>query len=274
MRALIIICLLLPTLAHTQAVSINSPSPISSEYYLRLYSQSNGTLAPSLSEVNSFIQKLESRTNSFKTDKTFLHHIFVKAHQQFLSSFEPYASFSELLTDGSYNCLTATALYGVLLDHFNFDYKVVETNDHIFILCDTDAGKVLLETTDYESGFVDNPLAMEKRIASYEHSSVQRTNTKTYFRGSFEIMDTVKMTGMLGLLHYNHAARAYNEGRYDIAIAHLHHGFLLHRSIRMEELASILTVSITHNEKLHPAIKSEYLEKIQAMQKKNSRWAD
>jgi hypothetical protein len=270
MKVLVVLIVFIPGLIFSQEImsgrSVQQANHNSVSYYLRLFSQSGGTLAPPVDEVVSFTKRLENKRQTFKSEKAFLHYLFVRTHEQFLSSFKPYATFTDLIEKGAYNCLTATSLYCVLLDHFRITYQVIETNEHIFILCKTTGGDVLLETTDLQHGFVDILVGIEKRLQMYRRQNVQTAHSPTYsFSGT--MMDSVSMTGMLGLLHYNHAAKAYNQKDYATAIAHLHHAFLLHRSPRMEEFASVMILTIQNTKMMDPRIRQDYIQKILALKK-------
>ncbi len=268
MRILVAILVLIPGVVLSQGTaSTHRASKNSVDYFLKLYSQSNGRLAPDFEEVDHFVAKLELKKANIKSEKAFLHHIFVKTHQQFLNSFREYASFSDLIEEGTYNCLTATSLYGILFDHFNISFRIIETNEHIFMLCSTRDGQVLLETTDYENGFVDSPLAIEKKLLAYVHPNVRQTSAQSQHRYTYTapIADTVDLTGMLGLLHYNHAAKAYNQKDFSAAITHLHHAYLLHHSPRMEQFAEVMLLTIRNQRMMDPSLKEDYVEKILAL---------
>jgi hypothetical protein len=275
MKTLIGICAFFPLLVGAQPLIKHDNTGVSTystmTYYLKLYSQSGGKLSPSFERTLEFVKKLEAKRSEFKTEKAFLHHVFVKTHQQLLASFESYSSFADLLDDGSYNCLTATALYGILFDHFKIRSRLIETDHHIFILCDTDKGRVLIETTDYDHGFIDSPAEIEKKLSAYQHHVVLPAGSKSVYQYSTPVMDTVNLTGILGLLHFNHAAKAYNQKNYNLAINHLHHASMLHNSMRMDEFGALLLTTISESRHMDPELKSQFSEKLLALQKRKFR---
>src|SRR5688572_21667209 len=76
----------------------------------------DGSIACTAVFENHLNEVFEKRS-SFKNDQAFLQFVFNKTHRKFLKNFEAYSTFGELLKDGSYNCLTATALYALILEH-------------------------------------------------------------------------------------------------------------------------------------------------------------
>lgn len=81
-------------------------------------------------------------------DQRTLQRLFHKVHSSMLKRYQAYADFRTLFTEGTYDCLTATTLFSHLLTNLKYDFKVIETNYHIFILVETSRGQVMLETTD------------------------------------------------------------------------------------------------------------------------------
>ena len=271
-RGFIVVLLFFPLLGFSQGSLDNSTGLSSSlsktEYYLNLFFKTDLTSAGSSDEITSFISKLETRRNSFRSDKDFLHHLFVKAHQKLLKRYTQYCSFNALTDDGTYNCLTGTALYALLLDHFNFDYKVIETNYHIFLITKTSKGDVLFEATDPVNGFVDSSPEIKKRISMYKENIIQNANSdKTYYRYQFNLYNTVGLDQLLGLMYYNLSIDAYNKQDFTSSINYLDQAVKLYQSPRIEEFSKIILLTLTARD-LDKSEKEICLKKIQSLRKK------
>lgn len=240
------------------------------DYYLHQFSAANtdGQSSVSLSEFRTFIQKFEAKQSSFKSDRDFLKHLFVKTHQKFLVKYTNTASFQELFKSGNYNCLTGTALYALMLDHFKVDYRIVETNYHIFILVQTKAGQILLETTDPTHGFVDKSDLVTERINLYRRNELPTASAeKTYYRYGFELFNEVNLDQLLGLLYYNLSTVDYNNQMISAAIVHLDKAMELYPSPRMDEFSKILLLTI-HESGLDRAEKENLIKSIQSMRRR------
>jgi hypothetical protein len=237
-------------------------------YYINLYTQAGGD-AKSSDDLATFVHKLEQKQSGFKHSSDFLAHIFHKTHQKFLRNFYEYATFPEMLDKGSYNCLTGTALYALLLDHFDFRYQIIETNYHIFLVAQTDNGPILFETTDPVSGFVTNPDEIKKRIAGYKQNSIQAgASSKTYYRYNFYLYNSVNLDQVLGLLHYNLSIVAFNAKDLSLSIHHLGKAMELYQSPRFEEFSGIILLSVMEGN-LDSSDKERCLEKIRALRNKH-----
>jgi hypothetical protein len=270
----LIAVLLLPILVRSQDVAIMSasvssnPTSTSINHYLNLFASAEGMTEGKHDEFLEFLRKLESKRSSFRHDQAFLHYVFTKTHQKFLKTFTPYATFSELFQGGNYNCLSGTALYALLLDHFKIDYTIVETNYHIFLLANTSTGKVLLEATDPVNGFNEKPAEIESRISEYKQNVVQETEAhKKYHHYSFNLYNEVRLDQLLGLMHYNLSILNYNKKQFQSAISHLDKALELYNSPRIEEFSRVILLSVVESP-LDDSTKEIYVRKIQSLRKK------
>lgn len=267
MRVCFATLFLLPILALGQASDYVAKTPTKIDYYLNLYNQADGSSSPT-DQVLSFVEKLERKKPAFRQDNDFLEYLFIKTHQRFLKYFAEYASFGEMLDQRTYNCLTGTALYALLLDHFGIGYQIIETNYHIFLLAHTDQGTVLFETTDPTNGFVRDSDEIQKRIAQYRQNSIQKVkSTKTYYRYNVDLYNEVNLDQMLGLLHYNLSIVSYNQQKLPLSIHQLSKAMELYQSPRIEEFSRIILLSVMESN-LEASVKEKCLKSIQSIRKK------
>lgn len=268
MRVQLTILFLFPFLVFGQENKENAPATAKTAYYLHLFSQADKNKT-STKEISAFLHKLEQKRPSFENKRDFLEYVFQKTHQRFLKHYDDYVSFGEMLNNRSYNCLTGTALYALLLDHFGINYKVIETNYHIFLIAQTDEGRVLLEATDPIHGFVSDAGAIEGRIRTYRQNAVQEIkSSKTYYRFNFNLYHEVNLDQMLGLLHYNFAVKAFNEHRLLESVNELGKAIELYNSPRIEEFSRIVLYSIKESN-LEPSAKAKCLSEIQSWRKRS-----
>jgi hypothetical protein len=201
---------------------------------------------PSVQEsekFKTFVQALQQK--EVMSEKKFLKSIFKATHQKFLKSYSQYSDLGEIFQTGRYDCLTATALFSIILNETHFDYKIFETNYHIFILVQTSDGEVLLETTDRLSGFVVQPDEIKNRIDSYRENKIMNAGAdKTYYQYSFDLFHEVAPHQLAGLLYFNQAIKAYNRNDLLTCATLLEQSKRIYESPRVEELAIVLVKSV------------------------------
>jgi hypothetical protein len=266
-RLTVAVLLFLPILAEAQGGERTPASTSPTEYYINLYTASNGAVA-STTGFMTFVERLETKRASLSDNHEFVRYLFYKTHQKVLRHYRAQTTFDRSLSRGEYNCLTGTAVYGMLLSHFGIPYKIVETNYHIFILAETNKGQVLLEATDPMNGFADQPAAIEKRIATYRQNDMsQAAMGKKGYVFSFDLYNEVTLDQLLGLLHYNLAVDDYNRGEIQQALTHLDKALDLYSSPRIEEFTRVMQYTVVCSTMEAPA-KTFYVKKIQSLRKK------
>jgi hypothetical protein len=266
MRLIVVMISFLPILAIGQGgVGFSSPGQ-KTEFYLTAFSTAEKGNHVITDNVKSLINKISSKKAGFKSEREFLNYVFIKTHQKVLKHYQEYATFGETISNGTYNCLTGTALYALILDHFGFSYKIIETNYHIFLLAETDEGQMLFEATDPLEGFVSNAAKIEKRIEGYKHNTiVEASLNKTYYRFSFELYNTIDLNEVLGLMHYNLAVTAYNNNDLETSVIHLDNAIRLYQSPRIKEFSKIILISVKES-KLDKTAKEIFIQKLQFAQ--------
>lgn len=242
----------------------------STQAYLKSFLSVDLSVESSASSLNEFLKKLEKKKISIKNEKEFLRYVFAKTHQVYLKQFVGYAQFNTLFSDGSYNCLTGTILYTLILNHFNLKHEVIETNYHIFILAETSQGNILLEVTDPYHGFVDSSYEIEVRISRYKQNALYAANNNlAYYKFNFDLYNPVSTDELRGLLYYNKAVDAYNHQKLKESIQYLAKAAELYSSSRIDEFSQILILSLRQSA-LDDHLKEEYLKTIFAVRQKAS----
>jgi hypothetical protein len=233
-RAIAIFLITLPTLVAGQV------SPVFQDL------MATSSIKPTLREsekLTNYIQSLQKQKSAL--NKKFLKSIFKTTHARFLKSYSQYADLGDIFKSGRFDCLTATAFLSVILDELHFEHTIIETNYHIFILVNTESGQVMLETTDRLFGFVEDPSEIEKRIGSYRQNKiVTSSNDKMYYHYSFDLFHEVSQNQLAGLLYFNQAIKAYNNGDLLACASLLEKSKKIYESPRVEELAIVLVKSV------------------------------
>jgi hypothetical protein len=252
---LIVAILFLPMLSFAQ--TDNASGQKTEAMLTRFLKTEREDILPSTQRVTKFFDRLESHSGNYdKHQQQFVRQIFVKTHSRFLRTFKDNATFSQLFSNGNYNCLTATALLGVALQHFNYSFKIFETNHHIFILVDTERGTALLETTDPFDGFTTDPKLIDKKIAGYKNATASDTDSRVIqYQFRSRLYNEVTLEELAGLLHFNLATNAYNAKNYEQSLVHLEYSGALYQSSRIIEFSDVLLLTLQEtNTKNSPAL--------------------
>lgn len=195
------------------------------------------------SELDDFTRKMQQWKSKKRHEKAFLDKFFYAVQRNFLKKYAPFQDFSALMQNGTYNCLSATALYALLLDELKISYQIYETDYHIFLMVETTEGEqVFFETTDPLDGFVDKQAEIDRMIAQIRKDELVGNPAPTMAHVDFDlqVFRPVSLQQLAGLQYYNQAAYLYNTQRIEQANLALSKGRLLYQAERFDKLAGLL----------------------------------
>lgn len=199
-------------------------------------------------KMNEFISELRLKRNKLKSDEAFIRYTFREAHKTFFKNYKAYSQFPEIFESGNYDCLSATSFFSVVLDVFGFQYKIIETNYHIFISVEGDQKQFLLESTDEINGIVTNEAAIQERISGYQENKMYSSSTgKNYYQYNLDLYQQVMPQQLTGLLYYNQAVIAFNSNDLVTCAQKLKKAIRIYNSPRIAEFAVILVASIANS---------------------------
>lgn len=196
--------------------------------------------------LDKLIHNLEQKRHN-RTDKDFLSLVFHESHRKFFKTYQPYAQFAQVLETGTYDCLSATSFLSVLLERFDYNFKIIETNYHIFLMVETSKGPVLIESTDKLNGIVSDPIQIDRRISKYQSNDLIVASSekgKIHYEFNLNLYQLVKPSQLPGLLYFNQAVSAYNENNLIACAGKLDYARRIYESPRTAEFAVILVKSI------------------------------
>ena len=206
-------------------------------------------------ELHDFISGITRRYTKEIHTPQLLRNVFYKTHQKYLRNYQSYTTFGDLLENGNYDCLTGTILYAWMLKELGFDFKVIETSHHIYLIIDTDQGPFMFESTDALNGFVAGSESIESRIAGFESDS-QRSDDLIS-----EINEEVTFLELVGLQYYNSSVQAYNQQQFINAVDQIEKASLFYKGARLKEFGQILARAIVASD-MSQSDKNAYLMKL------------
>lgn len=189
--------------------------------------------------VAEFDQKFEKKGTHINV----LRQIFEKSHQQLFKTYEQHSTFNAMLDEGKYDCVSASAALALLLDRYDFDYKVVETDYHVFIVVNHEGKDIILESTLPVGGMITSPSEVASYLEGYKsdesvqlRSLNQRLGAPKIDLSDNAIFRKVNLTQLAGLQYYNDAISYFNEQRFEKAAKQLNKALKLYNSGRIEGL--------------------------------------
>jgi hypothetical protein len=139
--------------------------------------------------------------------------IYRHVHSTFLSKYEFDTAFDKIFHNGNYNCATATALFGIILDSLEIPFYIIETPIHVYIVAYPDRNHIKIESAEAYSGYFVYNQTMKRTFIEffktsriidtdeYNDLSVDELFDKYYFRGN-----KISLNELIGIQYLNNAA--------------------------------------------------------------------
>jgi tetratricopeptide (TPR) repeat protein len=180
-------------------------------------------------QFHSFTQHLKQEKHKYTSDRKYLKWVVQEVRKQFLHSYDLYPTFHQLFAGGTYNCLSGTALYGLILQKLHYTVEIHETAFHAYLIIHTPKHKFLVDATDAENGFAYYAYQIQAREALY------RENEKARYQPAFNRI--INFYELAGLHYYNEAILQFNAQNYNESIEFLEKAAQLYpRSERIQFL--------------------------------------
>jgi len=205
-------------------------------------------------DVSAYIERITRRYDREEHLPQLLANVFYKVHQKYLKNYNSYVTFGDLITDGSYDCLTGTILYAWIMNELGYKNEVIVTSHHTYLMVHTPKEIIMLESTDALNGYIDDAGEIAERLAEI------RVEEAAYVAlGARNI--TVGFRDLIGLQYYNAAVNAYNQQDFVQSVDQLEKGAIFYRGELMKDFGTILARGIVTSG-LERDIKTAYLMKL------------
>lgn len=195
---------------------------------------------------NRLVRKLEKKSD--KEAEYFLEYLFYKTHQKLLKEYNKGTTFTNLLENGSYDCVSASITYSVLLKYFDIEHSIIETDYHIFILAEVNDKEIIMETTDPRNGFISNVEGVKNfkadflpNVNSNLFSQNEAIGNSVYGQpNSKTIYKEISLRQLSALQFFNQGLIAMHNKDYKLASRRLQQALNLYDSERISMLFKIV----------------------------------
>ena len=203
-------------------------------------------------DIVQFVSKLKSETEDMDL-KMKVDFIFNTVHQQYLNKYQEGAMFSELFNNGTYNCVTATALYAHLFNELNIPYTIHETPDHVYIIVDPKGRHILVESTDPNGGSKQPTMRQKTRFIDFIIENKIATNSEydslgreEFFRKYYYSNVNIKDFELIGLQYFNISLINYEAGRLLQSFTSAEKAYLLRPSVSTKHTLALNYLSLSY----------------------------
>jgi hypothetical protein len=202
----------------------------------------------SLEKDISRFARQKSRSNN---EKNLYDRLFYRVHRKYLKKYTNYALFGDLLKKGAYDCVSGTAIYGLILEKLGTRFSIRETDFHIFLVVHGKEQDFIYESTDPLEGFISQKHEIQEMLVLYQNngyisdiaavgSEQLRTMQPT------KVNKSVGLQELAGLQYYNLAVSHFNKQEFQLAYQNILKCHFIYPSSRSDNFLKLLSQTASH----------------------------
>jgi tetratricopeptide (TPR) repeat protein len=166
--------------------------------------------------------------------------IYNYVNTQVLTRYQEKILFPHLFVNGTFNCLTASAYYGFLLDTLGIPYYFMETYDHVHPVAFPGQKQIKIETTDRITGIQYYDDKLKEKFVNYLLQAGRITREEYYAKSTEDLFNeyflpqtNIGLTELAGLHYMNDALYRFDAGHYQEAFQQIKKAYYIYPSERM-----------------------------------------
>lgn len=184
-----------------------------------------------LGDITSNKRKLDQYSFSFKSEKfNSLKNakkakvLYKDVHDKYFTKYETISFFNEIHSSGKYNCVSATALYGIIFDELDLDYNIQLLPNHVYLVLFPDEEAIPIETTNPLKGYKNHDsktkrdyvrfLKDSKLISEVEYNSY---SVDELFEKYFYANKLITLKNLVGVQYFNAGLSLFTEEKWEEA---------------------------------------------------------
>ncbi len=249
-----------------KTIDANPPLNTAINQFLMSERTSLGARADFTETLTKTVEDLERIQKKKKSDVRFLRSIFYRIHKNSLIKYDKQATMDETLKSGRFGCLSGTAIYAIVLEHFNYDYDIIELPNHVFLKVNLKGRTMILESTLPDDGFITLNTELSEIL---EQKGFDPRNIKTLTTVGVGSVDEwslvdghnkISLRELSGLQYFNEAVRLYTQKEYIKSMDMINEAYTRYPSKRNEKLMQLVINKILKYDSIKEEIKNKYLK--------------
>ena len=162
-------------------------------------------------KIERFYTRMDASLANLNAPRQKAKLIFKEVHAYFFKQYEENVMFSRIFEAGMFNCVTASMLYAIILDHYQIPYEIKEKPTHIYLVALPGRDNILFETTNprglyapdekFKREYVNNLVKL--KFTTQEH--VNAVGLANAFNQYYYSNDHITLEQLAGVQYYNQA---------------------------------------------------------------------
>jgi tetratricopeptide (TPR) repeat protein len=181
-------------------------------------------------------EKLDQKKNDKKIKQ-----VYEDLHKTFLSKYEERNQFENIFHNGSFNCVSSSALFSLAFEHFRIPYSIKEKPTHVYLLAYPGSEQIIVETTSPVRGYNTvsdafkqaylKTLKDQKLISAQEYANTDKN--ALFDKHYFGSQENISLGQLVGIQYLNLGLENMEQNNYLEALHQLEKAYLFYPSNRI-----------------------------------------
>lgn len=211
-----------------------------SDYYALFMASGSLLTEPAIAQhknrLTTYAKDFQNEKFSSKKNDKKAKFIYEDVHKKFLQKYERINKFEDIFYNGSYNCVSASALYGILFEKAGIPYIIKEKPTHVYLVAYPETDRIMIETTTPVGGvFTISPafkqnyikVLKDQKIIGSKEAAAQGADA-LFDKYYFGDQEDITLLNLVGIQYMNDAINKIEEKNYEGAIAQLEKAYLFY----------------------------------------------
>lgn len=228
--------------------------------------------------INDLIEGLRKKGIEKKTPPKVIKQIFQTVQETYFDKYDIDANFPKMFSNGTFNCVTGSALYAIILNELHIPFEIHSTEDHVYLISYPGTEDIIIESTDPLSGIYSTnnfkaadllkQLRDQKLISQDEYESGDISSIMEMFPRYDTI---VEMNALVGMLYYNKGVTQMDLMEYSKAVEHYRKAFLFYK---LNDLRTIIQLCLAYDIILRLGEDQPFTAEVLALILEYNKWSD
>lgn len=204
-------------------------------------------------QINDAVSVLLKETESMSETKK-VKKIYEYIHQRFFKVYQHDNSFPDVFKNGEYNCVSASAVYAIVLQRMKIPFQIMEAPQHVYLFAYPQSHRILIESTSPKNGYLSFDEAYVQRFINHmaENKLISATEIQSYsarqlFEKYYFNKNGISLHQLAAVQYINYAAYHIRDADYEKALVEAKKGYFLDTCERNNYVLLQLLRQVTAN---------------------------
>ncbi len=175
-------------------------------------------------ELEEMVNSLKAKNLGKKSIKKQVNTIYKAIHGKWFKKYEEKAFFQDIIKNGNFNCLTASAVYALVLDKLGYDFEIKHTLNHVYIIVNPEKEMIKMESTSPSDGVLYYDASAKQEVVRYlknnkliSEEEFKTKSTDDLFNSYFNSDNSVNIIELGALQYHNLGAVLFEKEDFELS---------------------------------------------------------